>query len=142
MEERRILSTPRHTSADVSRIAFTTVRKGFDPQEVRAYLDSVSREMQQFESRLRDLEAQLTDANRRAANPTFDEATLTSALGAQSAAILRSAHEEAGRVTAEAQERATTTFAEAQKRAAMHLIEAQERITIMLTDGRSASPSC
>ncbi len=139
MEERRILSTPRHTSADVSRIAFTTVRKGFDPQEVRAYLDSVSREMQQFESRLRDLEAQLTDANRRAANPTFDEATLTSALGAQSAAILRSAHEEAGRVTAEAQERATATFAEAQKRAAMHLIEAQERITIMLTDGEQTA---
>jgi len=135
MEERRILSNPRHTSADVARIAFSTIRKnGLDPQEVRTYIDSVAREMAQLETRVRDLQEQLASAEKRAANPTFDEATLTNALGAQSASILRSAHEEAGRVTAEAQERATATFAEAQKRAATHLIEAQERITVMLTD--------
>jgi len=140
MEERRILSNLRHTSADVTRINFSTIRKnGLDPQEVRSYLETVSREMGQLEQRIRDLQDQLNEANHRAAHPTFDEATLTAALGAQSAAILRSAHEEAGRVTAEAQERATATFSEAQKRAATHLIEAQERITAMLTEAEQSA---
>jgi DivIVA domain-containing protein len=140
MEERRILSNMRHTSADVARVTFSTVRKnGLDPVEVRSYLDSVTREMAQFEARIRDLQEQLTDERHRAANPTFDEATLMSALGSQSAAILRSAHEEAGRVMAEAQERSATAFSEAQKRASDHLIETQERITMMLTEAEQTA---
>lgn len=142
MEERRILSNMRHTSGEVARVSFTTVRKnGFDPQEVRTYLEGVAREMAQFEKRIRDLHDQLAEANHRAAHPSFDEATLTTALGSQSAAILRSAHDEAGRVTAEAQERASATYAEAQKRAALHLIDTQERITVMLTDAEQTATS-
>ena len=107
---------------------FTTVRKGgYDPSEVRVHLEAVAREMGHLEARIRELQDQLSEAQRRAANPTFDEATLASALGAQSAAILRSAHEEAGRVTAEAQERSAQVFTESQQRGAAHLIEAQER---------------
>jgi cell division septum initiation protein DivIVA len=140
MEERRILSNVRHNSSDVTRINFSTIRKnGLDPQEVRTYLDTVSREMGQLEQRIRELQDQVAEAQYRAAHPTFDEATLTAALGAQSAAILRSAHEEAGRVTAEAQERATATFSEAQKRAATHLIETQERITALLTEAEQSA---
>ena len=135
MDERRIFSNPRHTSADVARITFSTIRKnGLDPQEVRAYLETVAREMGQFEARIHDLQEQVAQAQHRAANPTFDEATLTQALGAQSAAILRSAHDEAGRVMAEAQERAAAAISEAHKRSSEHLIETQERITAMLTD--------
>ena len=135
MEERRILSTTRHSSTEIARTNFATVRKGgYDPQEVRSHLETVAREVGHFESRIRDLQEQLSEALRRAANPTFDEATLAAALGAQSAAILRSAHEEAGRVTAEAQERSAALFAESQKRAANHLIEAQERAAAVLTE--------
>ena len=102
---------------------FSTVRKGgLDPNEVRVHLEAVAREMSHLETRIRELQEHLSEAQRRAANPTFDEATLTSALGAQSAAILRSAHEEAGRVTAEAQERSAHLFSESQQRAANHLI--------------------
>ena len=140
MEERRILSNMRHSAADVARVNFSTVRKnGLDPLEVRAYLDSVAREMTQFEARIRDLQEQLVEERRRAANPTIDESTLMAALGSQSAAILRSAHEEAGRVTAEAQERSAAVFSEAQKRAADHLIETQERVTVMLTEAEHAA---
>ncbi len=135
MEERRMLSTTRQSSTEIARTNFNTVRKGgLDPQEVRSHLETVSREVGHLESRIRDLQEQLSEALRRAANPTFDEATLASALGAQSAAILRSAHEEAGRVTAEAQERSALIFSESQKRAANHLIEAQERAGAMLTE--------
>ena len=97
----------------VARVNFTPLRKGgLDPNEVRLHLEAVAREMGHLENRIRELQDQLVDAQRRAANPTFDEATLAGALGAQSAAILRSAHEEAGRVTAEAQERSAQVFAE------------------------------
>ncbi len=140
MEERRILSNQRHNSGDVPRVTFSTIRKnGLDPAEVRSYLDSVAREMSQLEQRTRDLQEQLADAQKRAANPTFDEATLTQALGAQSAAILRSAHEEAGRVTAEAQQRGAAIFSEAQQRASKQLIETQERITVLLTEAEHAA---
>ena len=121
---------------------FTTVRKGgLDPSEVRVHLESVAREMGHLEARIRELQDHLSEAQRRAANPTIDEATLASALGAQSAAILRSAHEEAGRVTAEAQERSAQVFTESQQRSAAHLIEAQERATALITEAENTAAS-
>jgi hypothetical protein len=95
--------------------------------------------MGHLESRIRELQDQVSEAHRRAENPTFDEATLTNALGAQSASILRSAHEEAGRVTAEAQERSAQVFTETQQRSATHLIEAQERATALLTEAENTA---
>ena len=140
MDERRILSTPRQSSAELARVNFSTVRKGgLDPSEVRVHLESVAREMGHLEARIRELQDHLSEAQRKAANPTFDEATLASALGAQSAAILRSAHEEAGRVTAEAQERSAQVFSESQQRSAAHLIEAQERATALITEAENTA---
>ncbi len=140
MDERRILSTARQSSLEVARTNFATIRKGgLDPNEVRVHLEAVAREMGHLESRIRELQDQLSEAHRREANPTFDEATLASALGAQSAAILRSAHEEAGRVTAEAQERSAQVFTESQQRGATHLIEAQERATALITDAENTA---
>ena len=139
MDDRRILSTTRHSSAEVTRANFATVRRGYDPGEVRAFLDGVGREMQLLETRLQDLQHQLADAQRRAANPVLDEATLAAALGSQSAAILRSAHEEAGRVTSEAQERATGIFSQAQERATTSLVEAQERSAHIVSEAESTA---
>ena len=119
---------------------FATLRKGgVDPNEVRLHLEAVAREMGHLENRIRELQDQLVDAQRKAANPVIDEATLASALGAQSAAILRSAHEEAGRVTAEAQERSAQVFSESQQRSAGHLIEAQERATALITEAENTA---
>ncbi|HUX05265.1 MAG TPA: DivIVA domain-containing protein [Acidimicrobiales bacterium] len=140
MDDRRILSTTRQSSTEITRTNFSTVRKGgLDPQEVRLHLEAVAREMGHLEHRIRELQEQLSEAQHRAANPSFDEATLASALGTQSAAILRSAHEEAGRVTAEAQERSAQLFAETQQRSAAHLIEAQERATAVISEAESAA---
>jgi len=119
---------------------FTTLRKGgLDPNEVRLHLEAAAREMGHLEHRIRELQELVNEAQRRAENPTFDEATLTSALGAQSAAILRSAHEEAGRVTSEAQERSAQVFTETQQRSAGHLIEAQERATALITEAENTA---
>jgi len=140
MDDRRILSSTRQSSAEIARMNFTTLRKGgYDPNEVRIQLESIAREMGHLEARIRELQDQLSEAQRRAANPTFDEATLAGALGAQSAAILRSAHEEAGRVTAEAQERSTQVFTESQQRSSAHLIEAQERAAALIAEAESTA---
>ncbi|HVB51166.1 MAG TPA: hypothetical protein VND89_05440 [Acidimicrobiales bacterium] len=140
MDDRRILSTTRQSSSEITRANFTTLRKGgLDPNEVRLHLEAAAREMGHLEHRIRELQEQLAEAQRRAANPTFDEATLAGALGSQSAAILRSAHEEAGRVTAEAQERSAQVFAESQQRSAGHLIEAQERATALITEAENTA---
>ncbi len=140
MDERRIGSSTRPTSPEVARLTFTTVRKGgYDPQEVRLHLESVAREMAHLEARIREMQAQLAEALQRAANPVLDEATLASALGTQSAAILRSAHEEAGRVTAEAQERSAGLFTESQQRAAAQLIEAQERAAAIIAESENSA---
>jgi cell division septum initiation protein DivIVA len=140
MDERRIVTAGRQSSTEITRVTFTTLRKGgVDPQEVRLHLESVSREMAHLETRVREMQDQLLEAQRRVANPTFDEVTLTNALGSQSAAILRGAHEEAGRVTAEAQERSAQLFAESQQRSASHLIEAQERATSIITEAENTA---
>ncbi len=140
MDERRILSTTRQSSTEITRVNFSTIRKGgLDPQEVRLHLEAVAREMGHLEHKIRELQDQLAEALRRAAHPTLDEATLAAALGTQSAAILRSAHEESGRVTAEAQERSTQLFAEAQQRSASHLIDAQERAAAIISDAEASA---
>ena len=98
MDERRKLSTTRQSSTEIVRTNFATLRKGgVDPNEVRLHLEAVAREMSLLENRIQEIQGQLSEAQRRAANPTFDESTLASALGTQSAAILRAAHEEAAR---------------------------------------------
>ena len=140
MDDRRIHSSNRLTSADLARVSFNVVRKGgYDPNEVRMHLEAAAREMAHLESRVRELHEQVAEARRQAANPVLDEATLAGALGAQSAAILRSAHEEAGRVTAEAQERAALIFSESQQRGAAYLVEAQERAAALVTEAENTA---
>ncbi|HTT59168.1 MAG TPA: hypothetical protein VMF33_03900 [Acidimicrobiales bacterium] len=140
MDDRRTVSTTRLSSNELTRVTFTTLRKGgVDPNEVRLHLEAAAREMGHLESRIRELQDQLSEAHHLAEHPTFDEATLTNALGTQSASILRLAHEEAGRVTAEAQERSAAVFAEAQQRAASHLMDAQERSTALITEAENTS---
>jgi cell division septum initiation protein DivIVA len=138
MDERRLPSSTHLGSAEIARANFAVLRKGFDPEEVHRYLETVAREVARLESHIRDLQEQLSDAKRQALNPHLDEETLVAALGAQSAAILRAAHEEAGRVTAEAQVRATQIFTQAQERGTASIMEAQERASQIMTDTEQA----
>ena len=90
------------------------MRRGFDTDEVRAYLQSVSRSIEAFEEREQELRNAVAEAEERAAHPVVDEATLTVSLGQHSAQILRHAHEEAARIVVQAQEGAATLLRETQ----------------------------
>ena len=99
------------------------VRRGFDSDEVRSYLQSVARSLEALEAREEELRASLAEAEERAAHPVVDEATLTASLGQHSAQILRHAHEEAARIVVQAQEGAALLLRETQSQ----VDELQER---------------
>ncbi len=111
------ISSSRLATGDIARHSFAIVRRGFDTDEVRAYLQSVSRSIEALEEREQELRTALTEAEERAAHPVVDEATLTTSLGQHSAQILRHAHEEAARIVAQAQDRASTLLRETQSQA-------------------------
>src|SRR5271165_6416183 len=113
-EGRPPISSSRIATGDVAQHTFAVVRRGFDTDEVRSYLQSVARSLETLEAREEELRAALAEAEERAAHPVVDEATLTTSLGQHSAQILRHAHEEAARIVVQAQERAATLLRETQ----------------------------
>ncbi len=119
------ISSSRLSGADLSRHSFTTVRRGFDAQEVRSFLEQLSRELAAGEQREEDLRRRLAEAEERAEHPVIDEATLTTALGQQSAQVLRNAHEEAARITLQAEETAAALVRDAQRLAAEVQVQAE-----------------
>jgi DivIVA domain-containing protein len=108
------ISSSRIATGDIARHSFAIVRRGFDPDEVRSYLQSVSRSLEGLEEREQELRAAVAEAEERAAHPVVDEATLTASLGQHSAQILRHAHDEAAKIVAQAQEGAATLLRETQ----------------------------
>ena len=113
-EGRPPISSSRIAAGDIAQHSFSVVRRGFDSDEVRSYLQSVARSLEALEAREEDLRMALTEAEERAAHPVVDEATLTASLGQHSAQILRHAHEEAARIVVQAQEGAATLLRETQ----------------------------
>ncbi len=111
------ISSSRIAAGDIARHSFAIVRRGFDADEVRAYLQTVARALEGMEEQEQELRAAVAEAEERAAHPVVDEATLTSSLGQHSAQILHHAHEEAARIVAEAQESAATLIRETQHQA-------------------------
>jgi DivIVA domain-containing protein len=122
-EGRPPISSSRIATGDIAQHSFAVVRRGFDSDEVRSYLQSVSRSLEALEAREEELREALAQAEERAAHPVVDEATLTASLGQHSAQILRHAHEEAARIVAQAQEGAALLMRETQS----HVDELQER---------------
>jgi cell division septum initiation protein DivIVA len=108
------ISSSRLATGDIAKHSFAIVRRGFDTDEVRSYLQSVSRSLEGLEEREQELRAAIADAEERAAHPVVDEATLTASLGQHSAQILRHAHEEAAKIMAQAQEGAASLLRETQ----------------------------
>ena len=113
-EVRPPISSSRIAAGDIAHHTFAVVRRGFDSDEVRSYLQSVARSLEALEEREEELRASLLEAEERAAHPVVDEATLTASLGQHSAQILRHAHEEAARIVVQAQEGAATLLRETQ----------------------------
>jgi DivIVA domain-containing protein len=98
---------------DVARHTFGSVRRGFDPNEVRAFLESVAAGLRGVAEREQELLKELDDAERRAANPVLDEPTLTAALGTETARVLHSAHEVAAEMVAKAEAESSRLMTEA-----------------------------
>ncbi len=122
-EGRSPISSARVSTGDIARHSFAIVRRGFDIDEVKTYLQTVARSIEVLEEREQELRDALAEADERAAHPVVDEATLTASLGQHSAQILRHAHDEAARIVVQAQEGAATLLREAQSQAN----ETQER---------------
>src|SRR6516164_227964 len=108
------ISSSRLATGDIAKHSFAIVRRGFDTDEVRSYLQSVSRSLEALEEREQELRAAVAEAEERAAHPVVDEATLTTSLGQHSAQILRHAHDEAGKIVAQAQEAAAALLRDTQ----------------------------
>jgi DivIVA domain-containing protein len=121
-EDRRVVisSEPQLTPEEVSRRTFATVFRGFDPTEVRAYLRRVSDELGVARERQRHLEHLLGDAQKRstAPPPPLDEATLTAALGEETARVLQTARQAAVDIKAKAQENVERLLRQAHEDAA------------------------
>jgi len=116
-EGRSPISSARISTGDVARHSFAIVRRGFDIDEVKTYLQSVARSIEVLEQREQELREAVAEADERAAHPVVDEATLTASLGQHSAQILRHAHDEAAKIVVQAQEGASTLLREAQAQA-------------------------
>ena len=97
-----ITSSPHLAPDDVARHTFASVRRGFDPTEVRDYLESIATGLRGHAEREQELLAALADAEQRAANPVIDESMLTTAVGKETARVLQSAHEAAAEMVARA----------------------------------------
>ena len=94
----------RITPGDISRHSFAIVRRGFDPDEVRCFLDSVARSIEGCEQREQELRETMRGRGAGGA-PGGGRSHADGSLGQHSAQILRHAHDEAARIMGQAQER-------------------------------------
>lgn len=109
------LSRPDPTSpASVAEAGFSTARRGYSPDEVRAFLTSVSAELRRLQERERQLEAELRAA--RAAMPgraELDDETVAKQLGEETLRVLQTARESAAQIKVRAEESAARALREA-----------------------------
>jgi DivIVA domain-containing protein len=125
-----ISTSPQLSPDEVARHNFGTVRRGFDPEEVRSYLDHLAQELRTQADGERELRQALDDAEHRAANPVLDEETLATALGAETSRVLRSAHEAAHEMVAKATAESERMLAEAQE----EIAATEDKVSAQLSD--------
>ena len=112
-------------SADpISGRRFAQTWRGYDPEEVKEFLAQVAEQVRTLRERL-DIEVSARrEADQRAMHPRLDEATLMSAVGEETAAILRSARTAAAEIIAKAEANAESLVASAEAKSA-ELLAAQ-----------------
>lgn len=109
---------PGMSPDQVARQAFPTSFRGFDPAEVRAFLQRVAAELDAAAARERDLQARLSEAQATPPPPAqLDEEALVAALGEESGRVLRTAREAAADVRSKAEENAQRLLQEARDEA-------------------------
>ncbi|MDA8295230.1 MAG: DivIVA domain-containing protein [Actinomycetota bacterium] len=151
------LVDPPHAELAPDEIAgrsFPSARRGLDADAVRRFLAEIAAQMRAQRERealaraaLSDLEARLLAAQERAATAEraaareLDEATLTAALGTETAKVLRAAHDAAREVVAKAEARAGELTGAAQEIVAKQSALAKEEADRILQSARSEAES-
>jgi DivIVA domain-containing protein len=105
----------------VAGASFPTVRRGFDPDAVRAFLRQVSQELGRVQHERDRLERDLDDARaaaRRQAPEDLDEAMVAAKLGEEAARVLATAHEAATQIRTRTEDAAARILREADDDAA------------------------
>jgi DivIVA domain-containing protein len=117
---------PSLTPELIQAQSFTASFRGFDQTEVRTFLNRVAAEIRTLRERTSHLESAWHSAEERAARPpVLDEDTLMSAVGEETAAILRTARAAATDLKTKAAEEAERTLTDANARAGEINEEAQ-----------------
>jgi DivIVA domain-containing protein len=109
---------PELSPDEVAAHAFSTSFRGLDPNEVRTFLARVADRLRAAEERAQELSVRVAEAEERAAHPEMDVDTLTSALGDETARILRSAQDAAADIRGKAEENVAQLLREAYEDAA------------------------
>lgn len=121
---------------EIAGRSFAVVRRGFEPDAVRRFLEEVAGIVRQARARETDLHARLADAEQRAASPVLDDAVLSAALGAETARVLQVAHEAAQEVVAKAEQRAEALLEEASTVHATRAAAAEAEVARVLDEAR------
>ncbi|MGH9303321.1 MAG: DivIVA domain-containing protein, partial [Acidimicrobiales bacterium] len=119
---------------EIAKKTFPPARRGVDPEAVRRYLEAIAGEVRTLGEREQALRRMLADAERRAAEPELDQATLTKAVGAETARVLQAAHEAAAGVVANGESRARELVEEAEQAASRRREAAEAAAKAMLDE--------
>ncbi len=118
---------------------FAQTWRGYEAEEVKEFLAQVADQVRAFRERLETEIAARRDAEQRALHPQIDEATLMSAVGEQTAAILRSARSAAGEITAKAEANAENLLGVAENKAADLVEEGEALLASRTAEAESAA---
>jgi DivIVA domain-containing protein len=105
-----VLLTPDH----IRRREFVTTRRGYDPEQVRDYLEQVAQQVAAMEAMLREARLEAESALRAQASPRADP---YEQLARRVGDVIRSADQEAARLKRDAAQEAARTTAEARTEA-------------------------
>ena len=106
-------SRPTFLPDEISRREFATVFRGYDPAEVRTFLNQLAEQSADGADRIAEVQKALADSEHKIKNPELDEETVTRLLGEQTAQILRSAREAANEIRAKADDEVSRQLREA-----------------------------
>ena len=136
---------PRHV--DVPEMSADTIEgrrfaqswRGYDPEEVKQFLGQVAEQVRALRERYEGAESARREAEERAAHPQMDEATLMSAVGEETAGILRSAHSAATEISAKAEVNAQTVLAAAQAKANELIAQAESLLATRTSEAEAVA---
>jgi DivIVA domain-containing protein len=113
--------------------------RGYDPDEVAQFLARVATQVRLLRERIEAADSARRDAEQRASHPEMDEAALMSAVGEETAGILRSARSAAAEITAKAEANAAALVATAEARATELVAQAESMLAVRTTEAEATA---